>query len=95
MRAGEVVVMQPRQQVQVAFLGVGPMANVGPFAQCGLDEGLSLTVGGWAPHKLPLLVWGLVKLRLLPMSADRVELPTQAHLQGLNGPPSNPSREKQ
>ncbi len=45
MRAGKVVVLEPRQQVKVAFLGVGPVANIGPFPKSGLDETFGLAVG--------------------------------------------------
>jgi hypothetical protein len=38
MRVGEVVVVEPGLEVLVALLGVGPMANVSPFAQGGLDK---------------------------------------------------------
>ena len=45
MRPEEVVMLQPGEQGLVAFLGVGPVANVGPLAQCGLDEALRFAVG--------------------------------------------------
>ncbi len=44
MRAGEVVVLEPWEQLLVAFLGVGPMAGVGPFAKRGLDEAFSFSI---------------------------------------------------
>jgi len=45
MRASKVVVLEPRQQVLVAFLRVGPVASISPFAKCGLDETFGLAVG--------------------------------------------------
>src|SRR5271165_1829453 len=45
MRAGEVVVVQPGLEVLVALLGVGPMANVSPFAQSGLDKAFGFAIG--------------------------------------------------
>jgi YD repeat-containing protein len=45
MGAGEVVMLQPRLQMLIAFLGVVPMANVGPFAEHGLDEAFGFAVG--------------------------------------------------
>ena len=39
--------LEPGQQVQVAFLGVGPVASVGPFAQRGLDEAFGFAIGTW------------------------------------------------
>jgi len=47
MRAGEVVVVQPGLEVLVALLGVGPMANVGPLAQSGLDKAFGFAIGAW------------------------------------------------
>jgi hypothetical protein len=47
MWAGEVVVLEPGQEVLVAFLGVGPMASIGPFAKCGLNETFRFSVGAW------------------------------------------------
>jgi len=45
MRPGEVVVVQPGLKVLVALLGVGPMTNVGPLAQSGLDKAFGFAVG--------------------------------------------------
>jgi len=45
MWAGEVVVLEPGQEVLVAFLGVGPMAGIGPFAKCGLNETFRFSIG--------------------------------------------------
>ncbi len=48
MRAVEVVMLQPGQEMQVAFGGVEVMANVGPLAQGGLNEAFRLAVGAWS-----------------------------------------------
>src|SRR5271165_1209185 len=45
MRADEVVVVQPGLEVLVGLLGIGPMANVGPFAQSGLDKAFGFAIG--------------------------------------------------
>jgi hypothetical protein len=45
MRSVEVVVLQPRREMLIAFLGVEVMANVGPLAQSGLNEAFGLAVG--------------------------------------------------
>jgi hypothetical protein len=45
MRTVEVVMLEPGREVQIAFLRVEVMANVGPLAQGGLDEALGLAVG--------------------------------------------------
>jgi len=45
MRALEVVVLQPRQELLIAFLRVEVMANVGPLAQGSLNEALGFAVG--------------------------------------------------
>lgn len=45
MGPGEVVVVGPGSQGEVAFLGVGPVSGVGPLAQGGLDEAFGFAVG--------------------------------------------------
>ena len=45
MRTGEVVMLEPGGELLIAFLGVGVVANVGPFAQGGLDEAFGFAVG--------------------------------------------------
>ena len=45
MRPSEVIVLQPREERLVSFLGIRPMTSVSPFAQRGLDEALGLAVG--------------------------------------------------
>src|SRR5581483_7932674 len=45
MGAMEVVMLEPGREVLIAFLGVEVMANVGPLAQCGLNEAFGLAVG--------------------------------------------------
>ncbi len=45
MRPVEVVVLEPRRELLVAFLRVEVVANVGPLAQGSLDEAFCLTVG--------------------------------------------------
>ena len=41
----EVVMLQPGQEMLIAFVGVEVMANVGPLAQGGLNEAFGLAVG--------------------------------------------------
>ena len=41
----EVVVVQPGRELLVAFLGVDPVAGIGPFAESGLDQAFGLAVG--------------------------------------------------
>src|SRR5208283_2602737 len=48
MRASEVVVLEPGEQVKIAFLGVGPVTSISPFPQGGLDEAFGLAVGAWS-----------------------------------------------
>jgi hypothetical protein len=38
-------VLKPGEQLQVAFLGVGPVANISPFAEGSLDEAFGFSVG--------------------------------------------------
>jgi len=45
MRTVEVVVLQPRREMLVAFFRVEVMANIGPLAQGGLNEAFGLAVG--------------------------------------------------
>ena len=45
MGSEEVVVVHPGLEVGVAFVGVGPVFCVSPFAQSGLDEAFGLAVG--------------------------------------------------
>ena len=45
MGSGEVVVVEPGGELQVAFFGVGVVADVGPFAQSGLNEAFGFAVG--------------------------------------------------
>ncbi len=45
MRPVEVVVLLPRRELLIAFLGVEVVANVGPLAQGGLNETFGLAVG--------------------------------------------------
>ncbi len=45
MWAGEVVMLEPGQQVLIAFFGIDPVADIGPFAKRGLDKALGLAVG--------------------------------------------------
>ena len=45
MRAGKVVVLEPRGKLLIAFFGVGVVADIGPLAQSGLDEAFGLAVG--------------------------------------------------
>jgi hypothetical protein len=45
MRAVKVVMLEPGGEMMIAFLGVEVMANVGPFAERGLDEAFRLAVG--------------------------------------------------
>ena len=45
MRAVEVVMLEPRGEMLIAFLRVEVVANVGPLAQGGLDEAFGLAVG--------------------------------------------------
>ena len=42
-----VVIVNPRLQVSISLLGVGPVFCVGPFAQRGLDEAFRLAVSSW------------------------------------------------
>jgi len=41
----EVVMLEPRRELQIAFLRVEVVANVGPLAQGGLNEAFGLAVG--------------------------------------------------
>ena len=50
MRTAEVVVLQPWREMLITFLGVEVMSDVGPLAQCGLDEALGLAVGARGPR---------------------------------------------
>ena len=45
MRADEVVVVGPGSESEVALVGVGPVRDVGPLAQSGLDEAFGFAVG--------------------------------------------------
>src|SRR6266481_1701105 len=45
MRAGKVVVVEPRGKLLIAFFGVGVVADISPLAQSGLDEAFGLAVG--------------------------------------------------
>ena len=45
MRAVEVVMLEPGQELLIAFLGVEVVANIGPLAQGSLDEAFGLAVG--------------------------------------------------
>ena len=47
MGPGEVVVVGPGSEGEVALLGVGPVSGVGPLAQGGLDEAFGFAVGLW------------------------------------------------
>jgi hypothetical protein len=47
MGAVEVVVVEPRGELLVAFFGVGVVANVSPLAKSGLDEAFGFAVGAW------------------------------------------------
>jgi len=54
MRPGEVVVVSPGSECEVALIGVGPVSGVGPLAQGGLDEAFGFAVGPVA-HSSPVL----------------------------------------
>src|ERR1700680_2324384 len=45
MRSVEVVMLEPGGELQIAFLRVEVVANVGPLAQGGLDEAFGLAIG--------------------------------------------------
>src|ERR1700736_3242543 len=45
MRSVEVVMLEPGGELEIAFLRVEVVANVGPLAQGGLDEAFGLAIG--------------------------------------------------
>ena len=47
MGPGEVVVVGPGSEGEIALIGVGPVSGVGPLAQGGLDEAFGFAVGLW------------------------------------------------
>jgi hypothetical protein len=50
MGTGEIVVVQPGGKLVIAFFGVGVVADIGPLAKSGLDEGRwPRTVGSVTP----------------------------------------------
>ena len=45
MRSNAVVIVDPRLQVSISLLRIGPVFGICPFAQGGLDEPFGLSVG--------------------------------------------------